>query len=1008
MLFMACLFVGIGLVNAQNSKVTGTVISDEDGLPVIGASVLVKGTTIGSVTDMDGKFEIPNVPSTAKTLVVSFVGMKTQEVAISKRLMSILLKNDNELLDEVVVTGYGSFKKSSFTGAASTMDTENLKDVPTVSVEDKLAGTVAGVQLNSLSGQPGAAVNIKIRGMGSINAGNNPLFVIDGVPMTSGNIAEFGYADAGTNLLATLNSNDIESMTVIKDAAAASLYGSRAANGVIVINTKKGSEGKTAINFKADWGFSNVAIDYRPTLNGDDRRELLRWGLQNYASDNGMSASDAVAFADKNIETFAAKPAAGWTDWSDYLMKNGAHQNYEVSASGGNNKTKYYSSLSYTKQEGVTLGAGLERMTGTVNASHQANRVKLEASAMFSKTNQNLSNEGTSFASPWMAISWTTSPSMVPYEEDGSWSSYFPITSGTNPLQSLTYNYNRSNVTRSMNTLAATWNIWDNLNLRQSLSYDYINNSADTFWDRRSGDGEDYNSLMQRILATHERLNTQTQLTYAKTFAEQHNVDVLLGFETEDYKYAWNYLSGYDYPGLKNELENAGTRDAESGKSRSKMVSYLGRLNYNYADKYYLSGSYRMDGTSRLARDNRWGAFWSVSGSWRFMQENFMEDLKDIITDGKLRASYGVNGTLPSSYYGHMTLYTYGWNYNGQAGMAEGTAGNTNLKWEKNKALNIGLDLTLFERISMSLDYYTRTSSDLLMNKPISYVPGFNSASALQNVGELKNSGVEMEIRSTNIDSNDWLWTTSLTLGHNKNKLVRLDGMQTQIIDGRLIHKEGEAYNSFYLYEYAGVNPETGNEWYYINGEGADAREKTEDLTKVNKIIAGRPDPTIQGGITNFVKWKFIDFNMTLTYSLGGEAFNYATFQNANGGNASYIYYGAVPSFYDINKMWKQPGDNAELPRFVYGNEYYTTQSSRWLMSTDHLRIKNMTVGVTLPNKWIKSAGLSKLRAYFSANNLLTWKSDDLIVDPETPADGLCTFEAPALRTFTFGIEVGF
>ena len=1007
MLFMTCLFIGFGLVNAQIAKVTGVVTSEEDGLPVVGASVLVKGTAQGTVTDMDGKFELTNVPSSAKTLVISFIGMRTQEVAIKPNVI-VVLKTDNEMLDEVVVTGYGTFKKSSFTGSASTMDTENLKDVPTVSVEDKLAGSVAGVQLNSLSGQPGAAVNIKIRGMGSINAGNNPLFVIDGVPMTSGNVAEFDYADAGTNLLATLNSNDIESMTVIKDAAAASLYGSRAANGVIVINTKKGSEGKTNINFKADWGFSNVAIDYRPTLDGDSRRELLHWGLENYASDNGMSASDATAFADKNIEAFAAKPANGWTNWKDLLIKNGGHQNYEVSASGGNAKTKYYSSLSYTKQDGVTLGAGLERMTGTINASHQAGNVKLEASSMFSKTNQQLSNEGTSFASPWMATSWTTSPSITAYEEDGSWSTWFPITSGTNPLQSLTYNYNKSNVTRSMNTLAATWNIWDNLNLRQSLSYDYINNSSDTFWDRRSGDGDDYNSLMQRVIATHERLNTQTQLTYAKTFNDVHNVDALLGFETEDYQYAWNYLSGYDYPGLKNELQNAGTRDAESGKDRSKMVSYLGRLNYNYADKYYVSASYRMDGTSRLSRDNRWGSFWSASGSWRFMQESFMEGIKDVITDGKLRASYGVNGTLPSSYYGYMTLYTYGWTYNGVSGMAEGNAGNLDLKWEKNKALNIGLDLTLLDRFSMTLDWYTRTSSDLLMSKPISYVPGFNSASALQNVGELKNSGIELELRSTNIDSKDWLWTTSFNIGHNKNKLVKLDGLQTQVIDGRLIHREGEAYNSFYLYEYAGVNPETGNEWYYINGDGADAREKTEDLTKVNKVIVGKPDPVVQGGLTNFVKWKFIDFNMTLTYSLGGEAFNSATWQNANGGNASYIYYGAVPAFYDIDKMWKQPGDNAVLPRFVYGNEYYTTQSSRWLMSTDHLRIKNLTVGFTVPTNWIKNAGLSKLRAFFAANNLLTWKSDDLIVDPETPANGLCTFEAPALRTFTFGVEVGF
>ncbi len=929
--------------------------------------------------------------------------MQKVEVAIAPR-MKVSLRPDAEVLDEVVVTGYGSFKKSSFTGAASTMATEKIKDVPTVSLEDKLAGNVAGVQLNALSGQPGAAVNIKIRGKGSINASSNPLFVIDGVPMTSGDIAEFGYAQSGTNILSTLNSNDIESITVIKDAAAASLYGSRAANGVVVINTKKGLSGKTQFNVKADWGASNMAIDWRPVLDGDSRRELLHWGLENYASDNGIA--DATAFADKNIDAFAEKPWSGWTDWKDLLFQTGKHENYEINAQGGNEKTKFYTSLAYTKQEGITKGAGLERMTGNANLTHQANRVKIEVSSMFSKTNQNLVNENTSFASPYMAYAWSCSPHITAYEEDGSFSSYFPITSGTNPMQSLAYNYNRSNVTRSLNTLAATWNIWDNLNLRESISYDYTNNTSSTLWDRRSGDGDDYNSLLQRIISTHERLTTQTQLTYNKTIAKDHSFDVLLGFETEDYQYAWNYLNGYDYPGLKTELENAGTTSAESGKSRSKMVSYLGRLNYNYADRYYIGASYRMDGTSRLSRDNRWGSFWSVSGSWRFMNEAFMEGIKDILTDGKLRVSYGTNGTLPSSYYGYMTLYTYGWNYNGTSGMAEGNAGNMDLKWEKNKSFNVGLDLTFLDRYSMSVDYYNRVSSDLLMSKPISYVAGFNSASALMNVGKLKNSGIELELRSTNISNKNWTWTTTLTLAHNKNELVHLDGLQKEIISGRLIHREGEKYYSYYLYEYAGVNPETGNEWYYINGDGDNARERTEDLTQCNKIIAGSPDPKVQGGLTNFVKWKFIDFNMTLTYSLGGDAFNNNTWQNTNGG--VYNYYGSVPAYYDMSKMWKQPGDQAELPRFVYGNTNYTTQSSRWLMPTDHLRIKNLTLGFTVPKQWIAKSGLNKCRAYFSANNLLTWKSKDLVVDPEIPTDGLCTFEAPALRTFTFGVEIGF
>lgn len=281
MLLLTCLLIGIGLVNAQTSKVTGVVTSEEDGLPVVGASIMVKGTTIGTVTDLDGKFTLPNVPSSAETLLISFVGMKQQEVAVKPHVV-VVLHPDSEILDEVVVTGYGNFKKASFTGAASTVNTGNLENVPVISVEEKLSGSVPGVSLSSSSSNPGAVSSIRIRGMGSINAGNDPLYVIDGTPVTSGNVSEFTYSDAGTNILATLNTNDIESITVIKDAAAASLYGSRAANGVIVITTKSGSQGKTKVNFRSDWGFSNMAINYRPQLSGDERRELLWTGLKNY------------------------------------------------------------------------------------------------------------------------------------------------------------------------------------------------------------------------------------------------------------------------------------------------------------------------------------------------------------------------------------------------------------------------------------------------------------------------------------------------------------------------------------------------------------------------------------------------------------------------------------------------------------------------------------------------------------------------------------------------------
>ena len=656
MLLLTCLFVGIGLVTAQITKVTGTVISEEDGLPVVGASILVKGTTVGTVTDMDGKFTLSNVPSSAKTLVVSFIGMATQEVAI-KQTVNITLKSDAEVLEEVVVTGYGNFKKSSFTGSASNVSTEKLQDIPTVSVQDRLAGSVSGVQITSTSGQPGAVASVRIRGMGSINASNEPLYVIDGVPMLNGDVSEFSYADSGNSLMATLNSNDIESMTVIKDAAAASLYGSRAANGVIVITTKKGASGKTKINLRADWGLSNMAIDYRPILNGEDRREILHLGLANYALNTGNDEAAAKAFADKNIEDFAARPWSGYTDWKDVLFRNGSHQNYEVSAQGGSEKTRFYTSFAYTKQEGITNVSGYERFTGRANVTHQANRLTLEANTMFTNSTQNVNNEGTSFASPIMCYAMTASPSTYPYNEDGSFSTNFPALNGANPVQTEAYNYNRSTINRFLGSLSATWNIWDNLNIKEVVSYDFNQNNERVWWDPRSNDGRSSNGVYQRVMGNRAKLNTQTQLTYNKVIAEKHTLDALIGFETEDYKYDYVYANGNTYPSYLPEIENAGNTRASSSVQRYRMTSFLGRLNYDYENKYYFSASFRRDGSSRLSRESRWGDFWSVSGSWRITSESFMENIKEVITDAKLRASYGVNGTQPSDYYGYLGVF---------------------------------------------------------------------------------------------------------------------------------------------------------------------------------------------------------------------------------------------------------------------------------------------------------------------------------------------------------------
>lgn len=1016
-LFVGGAILSCGVAFAQTS-VTGKVVASEDGEPVIGASIKVAGTNTGTVTDVDGNFSL-NVPAGSK-LEITYIGMNPQTVKASSN-MKIVLTSDNKSLDEVIVTGYGNFKKSSFTGAAASMSTAKLSDVPSLSVEDKLSGNIPGVSISSFSGQPGAMNYIRIRGMGSINAGNDPLIVIDGTPVNSGNLSGFndaqtgsGYNGSGTNALSTLNSNDIESITVIKDAAAASLYGSRAANGVLVITTKSGSAGKTQVDFRSDWGFSNMAINYRPTLDGDSRRALIYQGLKNYAYDNidGTTDASAAAYADANIDDYAAKPENGWANWRDALFKNGSNQNYQASVTGGNDKTKFYASLSYAKQNGIVDRSGLERMTGNVNVSHRFGKFKLDASSMISSMHQNSAMDGgASFAGAVSSAVWFLGPSNAIYDKNGNLLTKTDgaYNNGYNPIYENQHMSDRTNTTRSYSTLALEWNIWDNLKLREKVAYDYINSTEDVLWDKYCGNGSASNGVMQRTYNEWTTMNTQTQLTYNKSFGA-HNVDALLGFETEAWHNNNSFASGTDFPGNLYEFANSGDTSMQSYKYDSKMTSFLGRVNYNYNDLYYAGVSYRRDGSSRMARENRWGSFWSVSGAWRFGAEKFMDSIKDILSDGKIRVSYGVNGTLPSGLYSYMNLYKSGEYYNGSNGMGIIGVVNKDLKWEQNKAWNFGLDLTFLNRISVTLDYYVRNTSNLIMNRPISMIPGYYDESSLlatmaQNVGSMRNQGIEVTISSTNIQKKDFLWTTSLNFGHNSNKVTELTGDDDKIISGAMIHQVGKPYYSYYMYEYAGVDPETGLESYYINDGTENARKTTTNVAEANKTIVGHHEPALEGGLSNFIKWKFIDFNFTLTYKLGGDSYDYATWLHDNGG--TFALNGAIPSYYKLEDMWQKPGDNAKLPKFQAGYGKGVL-SSRWLMPNDYLRLKNLTLGFSAPKEWISNLGLSKARVYFSANNLLTWKSKDLYVDPETPADGLCTFEMPALRTYTFGIELSF
>ncbi len=761
----------------QQQNVIKGVVVDENGEPVVGANILVKGSDLGGITDINGNYSI-NAETNRVTLIVSFIGYTTQEVsATAGRASRITLVPDNQLLEEVVVTGYGTFKKSAYAGSASTLKTEKLKDVPSVGFADLLQGAAPGVQLSSSSGQPGSATTINIRGMGSFNASSSPLYVIDGVPVISGNVSSLD-SDGGFDIMSTISNSDIENITVIKDAAAASLYGSRAANGVILITTKKGRVGKPQVSLKADWGFSDFAMEYRPVMNGEERREYIYNGLKNGQIINeGATEAEAIAYADEEIDNYAPIPWCGFIDWDDILFQNGKHENYEASLSGGTDKFKYYSSLGYLKQEGITPNSGLERINARLNVDYKASKkLTLGANILFSTVNQDVYGEGTSYTSPFYSSRNCVVPSDAIYNEDGSWNREFIRNSDRNPLLSMTYDYDREYLHRFFNTIYGEYEFIPNLKLRSTLSYDYNTTKGVEWADPRTSNGDDANGEMYKIMYERAKLVWANQLSYQFNIQDDHHFDVLAGYEIDDQRR--DYLSGYksnfasfDKPALSNgaTLQSTGGYD-----DRTRMVSYVGRLNYDYKNKYYLGASYRMDGSSRLASDSRWGSFWSVSAAWRLIEEDFLKDSK-WLTDLKLRASYGVNGTLPSDYYGYLGLTGLTGDYMGDPAYTLSQIANKDLKWEKNHNLNIGLDMGFWNRLNLTVEYYNRTTKDLLMDYPISMTTGFGSY--LYNIGEVRNQGVEVELTSKNFDTEDFNWTTTLNISHNKNEILTLDGM---------------------------------------------------------------------------------------------------------------------------------------------------------------------------------------------------------------------------------------
>lgn len=989
---------------SRKKRVTG-VVKDVMGEPLIGANVVEKGrSTNGVITDFNGKFTL-EVDESA-SLVVSYIGYLAQDIPTKgKGDFHIILKEDTNTLDEVVVTGYGDFKKATYTGSASVLTTEKLEALPVVSVGQMIESNIPGISVVAgTSSQPGAKTTLRVRGVASMNASTEPLYVLDGVPIPSYDLSNFtSMSEAGgMGFIETLNPADIESITVLKDAASASLYGAKGANGVVLITTKKGKEGKLRVNMAAKYGITDFAYTYRPLMGGEERRKLIHEGLVNFQLDKGVSEQEAQQYADANIDQYAKRLPQGYSDWESALFKTGYQQDYNLSASAGNQNSSFIGSLGYTKQTGVSLNSEMERFTGRVDASNKYKKVEFGMNASLSWTKNVHLPEGKFYGSAIYASKVNLTPSTPIYNEDGTYASGYRENNGYNPILEAEVNDYYARTVRAMGTAKIAYNVWDNLKVSSVFTVDY-SLTKDFFFQSPDGrDGATYQGRGRMQMTDRIRYTSQNNLTYSKTFGK-HSVSAVTAFEVMKYDYEDLYAAKKTYgQDINTSLGNAADPiDADQKLQEDALMSYVASVNYSYDDKYYASFSFRRDGSSRLSPDTRWGNFWSLSASWRLSQERFMQPLKSVLSDLKLRASYGVNGNLPSSYYGYQSTYTTGAFYSGKPSPWESTLGNEELTWEKNYALNLGLDIGLFSRVNVSLDWYTRTTKDLLMSKQLNSISGFSSL--LTNVGQMRNTGVELEVRSNNIKTKDFSWTTAFNLSHNKNKILKLADLPW-FVDGRYVRKEGYPFNTIYLREYAGVDPETGSALYYDNQQdenGNYTKNKVTDPGQASPIPLKDITPTISGGFMNTFNYKFIDLSFNLSYSFGGYSYD----------NASYILqddgYSVISNkSTEQRRRWQKPGDITDVPRFVYGNKKGGNyNSSRAIHSTDHIRLKSLILGLNAPKVWLQKLGIGNARIYFSGTNLLTWAAYDQY-DPEM--SGVVGFYTPPLKTYAFGLELKF
>jgi TonB-linked SusC/RagA family outer membrane protein len=951
-------------------------------------------------------------------------------------------------LDEVMVVAYGTTTKGTFTGAASVVKSDAIKDVPTLSFENAMNGKVAGVQISANSGQAGSTSSIRVRGVGSMNASNEPLYVVDGVPVVSGNSSQLsGYIYTSSNVMSTINPSDIESITILKDAAASSLYGSRAANGVVVITTKRGKTGKAVINFKASLGITpSFATDNYEVASTEQQVEMYYenfWNADVYAYGKTPAAASATALAQLNKRfnkhgyTFTAPDntvksltiggdrAGTYYDWEKELFRTAVYQSYDLSVSGASEASNYYTSISYTKDMGRSVINDFNRITGRVNLTQKVGKyVDFTTNINIANSEKNGFNDSRSTGSNYFlqhrnlfwGLYWPTD-----YVTGEPWTARY----GSYAYNPVYYNKeweNNSNTFRLSANEALTIKILPELTFKSVLSYDNSQTLDHLYYSANHFNGSNDKGSVTEMSTNSKKLVSSTTLNFNKEISKNHNVGILVGWEAEKNDANFLRASGTNLgTSVVHTVAVAGTLDANAYYSGNTMLSLLSRAEYNYNNKYYISGSYRRDGSSKLGPANRWGNFWSVAGSWRIDKEDFMKNV-EFVSSLRLRGSYGVNGTLPPSNYGWRNLVFYSSKYMKSPGASISSISDPNLTWETSYTYNGALEFGLLDqRITGTVEYFNRDSKDLLQDLPISMVVGVGST--LKNIGEINNKGIEIELNGDIIRQKDLEWSVGLTASHVKSTVTKLYGGQDIIwydptggdARAQFIYREGQSTLALYGLEWAGVEDATGKNLWFMNNDGTpesepenekikDGRKLTYDYTEASETIIGNIHPKLFGGINTNLRWKNLSLALNFTYKLGGYTYDGAGRDVADDG----YYWERVMSKDQYDNRWTPEHKDAIYPqRVAIDMEDVNQKSSRHMHKADYLRLKNITIGYNIPKYLLEKVKISSARVYFNGSNLWTLAAYK-VYDPEVNEYGTRGWELPIGKTYTFGVEFSF